>query len=40
MNCAENATIGAPVGIPGNGPLDPAMSTWEYGNGCDESTPC
>lgn len=34
------ARIGAPVGTPGNGPLDPAMSIWEYGRGLSESTPC
>ena len=32
--------IGAPVGIPGKGPEDPAISKWEYGNGLSESTPC
>lgn len=31
---------GAPVGTPGKGPLDPAMSMWEYGRGASESTPC
>lgn len=31
---------GAPVGTPGKGPLDPAMSMWEYGRGVLESTPC
>lgn len=31
---------GAPVGTPGKGPLDPAMSMWEYGSGAVESTPC
>lgn len=35
-----NATMGAPVGIPGNGPEDPAISRWEYGNGLFESIPC
>lgn len=34
------ARMGAPVGTPGKGPLEPAMSTWEYGRGVSESTPC
>jgi len=34
------ARSGEPVGTPGKGPLEPAMSRWEYGRGLDESTPC
>lgn len=34
------ARMGAPVGTPGKGPLDPAISMWEYGRGFSESTPC
>ena len=32
--------IGAPVGTPGKGPEEPAMSRWTYGRGVAESTPC
>jgi len=34
------ATIGAPVGTPGKGPEEPAMSTWLYLMGLSESLPC
>jgi len=37
---AAMARSGEPVGTPGKGPLEPAMSRWEYGRGLDESTPC
>ena len=40
MYLAASAEIGAPVGTPGNGPEDPAMSTWEYLIGWSESIPC
>ncbi len=34
------ATIGAPVGVPGKGPDEPAMSMCEYLSGASESMPC
>ena len=34
------ATTGAPVGVPGNGPEDPAMSRWVNFSGLSESMPC
>ena len=40
MYWAAKARMGAPVGTPGNGPLDPATSMWEYGRGFSESSPC
>lgn len=33
MKALANARIGAPVGKPGNGPDEPAISTWEYFSG-------
>ncbi len=35
-----SAIIGLPVGIPGNGPEEPAMSIWEYARGFSEPRPC
>ena len=38
--CAAMAMMGAPVGTPGKGPDEPAMSRWEYGRGLSDSIPC
>ena len=40
MYFAARADIGAPVGTPGKGPDDPAMSMCEYFRGWSESIPC
>jgi len=36
----QSAGTGAPVGMPGNLPSDPAMSRCVYFSGCFESMPC